>query len=642
MKQLQSFLASPSRAVAILCIGMAAAPGGWAQSPEPGSNPGPRLDSENPHWYSSLTKPYESRTIPPVNVSNTTRLDSLMRAGNLYLSLADAIALAIENNLDVEVQRYEFSFADADLLRAKSGNAIIGIPTSVTSGMPTGATGLLGNLNTGVASSGASTSLVPGITYDPMVTGTVSWGHITTPLSNSVVSGLTDSISTNKTANFGITEGFVTGGYATLSYNNLTQLQNSFTNTYNPATTSSIDLTITQPLLQGFGLAMNNRTIRIARNNLHAADLVFKQQVINVVANVAVLYWNLVYFNNDLDVKRRSVATSIKLLNDNKAQVQVGTLAPIAVVQAEAQVASDQQALVQSETNVLQQETIIKSALSRNGLASQPVASARIIPTDHIQIPEVIETALDKRPELAQSQVQIENSKLNLVGVKNQLLPQLSAVVDLRNSALSGTANALVNPRTGFSIANPAPGVPPSTVPDPFFIGGYGNILGQLFGRNFPNYTVGVQLNIPLRNRAAQANLMTQELNLRQSQLSVQRLINQIRVDVQTALTAVTQARAQYQAAAKARILQEQTADAEVKKLAVGASTPYNVILMQRDMWAAQDAEVQAQATYILAKVQLDWSVGETLERSNVVLDEAKTGHVSKPADALPPLAGGR
>ena len=319
MKQIQSI-------TAVLCVWLVAATPGWAQNQDQDrkEDTTPRLDSESPHWYSRLTNPYQPRIVPPVNVSNSTRLDSLLRAGNLYLSLADAIALGIENNLDVEVQRYEFDFANADLLRAKAGSSILGIPTNVASGTPTGVSGLIGNLNTGIASSGANSSLPLGTSFDPTFTGTVSWGHITTPLSNSVVSGLTDSITTNTLANFGISQGFISGGTATLSYNNQLQSQNSYTNTYNPATTSSLDLTMTQPLLQGFGIAMNNRTIRIAKNNLRAADLVFKQQVVNVVANIAVLYWNLVYLNNDLDVKRRSVATSVKLLNDNKAQVAGG------------------------------------------------------------------------------------------------------------------------------------------------------------------------------------------------------------------------------------------------------------------------------------------------------------------------------
>jgi outer membrane protein len=649
MKHLQPF-------AAVLCVWLTAAAPTYAepqqiQSSDQRSDQSqdavkedttPRLESENPHWYSRFAYPYQARIVPPVNVSNSTRIDALLRSGNLYLSLQDAIALALENNLDIEVQRYEFAFADADLLRAQSGSSIQGIPTAVTSGVPTGATGILGNLNTGVASAGAASSLPLGGSFDPQFTSSVSWGHLTTPLSNTVVSGLTDSITTNKIANFGISQTFITGGTATLSYNNQSQFQNSFTNTYNPATTSSLDLSISQPLLQGFGIGMNNRTIRIAKNNVRAADLVFKQQVINVVANVAQMYWNLVYFNNDADVKRRAIATSVKLVNDNKAQVEVGTLAPISVVQAEAQLATDQQALVVSETNVLQQETILKSTLSRNGLANPAVSTARIICTDRIQIPDVepiepmqdlIERALDNRPELAQSRIQIDNSKLNLEGIKNQLLPQLSAIADLRNNALVGSLNTTPNPATGL--------VPVHSV-DTFFVGGYGSILSQLFSRNFPNYTVGMQLTIPLRNRAAQANMVTSELTLRQSELSVQRLINQVRVDVQTALTAVVQARAQYTASVKARILQEQTADAEVKKLEVGASTPYNVILMQRDLWAAQDAEVQAEATYILARTQLDWATGTTLQKNNVEMDEAKAGHVARTSTTAPPAADGR
>ena len=635
MKQIQPF-------IAVLCVWLMATPVTQAQNQPPQAqqrqeDTTPRLDTENPHWYSRFTNAYMPRIVPPVNVSNSNRLDSLLRGGNLYLSLHDTIALALENNLDIEVERYEFDYANADLLRAKSGASVQGIPTAVTSGMPTGATPIIGGGSAGLPSGGAASSLAPGGSFDPVLTGTSSWGHTTTPLANTIVSGLTTSVSTTKLNDFGISQSFITGGTATLGFNNQNLFQNSFTNLYNPATTSSLDLSISQPLLQGFGLALNRRTLVIAKNNMKAADLVFEQQVLNVVANVSALYWNLVYFNNDLDVKKRSIASSTKLLNDNKAQVEVGTLAPISVVQAEAQLASDQQLLVQSQTNVLQQETVLKSALSRNGLASPSVASARIICTDRILVPDVepiepmqdlVDRALNNRPELAESRIQIDNSKLNLKGIRNQMLPSISAIADLRNNALTGAINVTPNPATGLI---------PVHVGDPFFIGGYGNALQQLFFRNFPNYTVGVQLNIPLRNRAAQANMITQELNLRQNELSVQRLINQIRVDVQTALTAVQQARAQYQAAVKARTLQEQTEAAEEKKLAVGASTPYNVILMQRDMWAAQDAEVQAEAAYILSRVQLDWATGTTLDKNSVKIDEAKAGVVSRPPDQIPP-----
>jgi len=337
-------------------------------------------------------------------------------------------------------------------------------------------------------------------------------------------------------------------------------------------------------------------------------------------------------------VRKKSLSLSEKLYSDNQKQVEIGTLAPIAIVQAEAEVAARQQDLLTSETNVLQQETVIKNTLSRNGIANPAIADAHIIPTDPIRIPEVepvqpvqdlMEKALDSRPELAQSRIAIENTKINLTGTKNALLPVLSAVADVRNNALTGLPNPL-NPR----LNDPLLGSPPN----PVFVGGYSNVLGQLFGRNFPSYSIGLQMNIPLRNRAAQANMATAQLNLRQNELTVQKLVNQIRVDVQNALIAVRQARARHQAAVKSRILQEQTLDAEQKKFSLGTSTPYNVILAQRDLATAQEIEVQAQAAYIQARNPLDLALGTTLDTYNIEFAEAKSGKVSKAPSPLPDL----
>jgi outer membrane protein TolC len=239
--------------------------------------------------------------------------------------------------------------------------------------------------------------------------------------------------------------------------------------------------------------------------------------------------------------------------------------------------------------------------------------------------------ALDNRPDLAQSRVQIDNAQIALTGTRNALLPTLSAVGDMRSNALVGAQNTVIGPvstQTGLLQAPP--------IADPFFVGGYGSVLGQLFGRNFPTYSVGVNLNIPLRNRAAQANIATASLNLRQNQLQVQRQINQIRVDVQNALIAVNQARGQYQAAVKGRVLQEQTLDADQKKLALGATTVFQVIQDQRDLTTAAAAEVTAQAAYAAARVQLDIATGTTLSNNNVEFAEAKAGHVSR-APSTPP-----
>lgn len=647
MKKIQNF-------TALMCVLLAAGPSAvvpqaFAQKPD--DSRGPQLDTERPHWYSGISRNYEPRVVPPVNVSNSGRLDQLLRAGNLYLSLQDAIALAVENNLDVEIERYEFPLAQADVLRAKSGAATQGIPTGVLAGVPAGAGALLGSVNAGLGANGAASPLLNGQSFDPVIIGNVNWGHITAPQSNTVTSGTSALVTVNKTANFGIAQTYATGGTASLTFNNNSAEQNSFRSTVNPAVSSALDLNLTQPLLQGFGIALNRRTIRIAQNNVRAADYVFRQQLTNTVANIVALYWNLVAANSTVNVQNQAVAVAQKLYDDNKKQVEIGTLAPIEIVRAEAQLATAQQALVAAQAVQLQLETVLKSALSRNGLASASVSDAKLILTDPIRVPDVeqvqpiqdlISMALDNRPDLAQSRIQIDNAQIALTGTRNQLLPVLSAVGDVRNNALAGPQNALTGPcgtNTSTCIQTASGLVQPASLADPFFVGGYGDVLRQLFGRSFPTYTVGLNLTIPLGNRAAQANVATASLNLRMNQLQIQRQINQIRVDVQNALIALQQARAQYQAAVKTRILQEQTLDADQKKLALGATTVYQIIQDQRDLTTAAGNEVNAQNAYVGARNGLDVATGQVLQNNSVEFDEAKAGRVSRvstpaPADA--------
>ena len=622
--------------IAVLCSLLAV--GAPIQAQEVDTTRLPRIDpSRKPHWYNPITEPYRSRVVAPVSVSNSTRIDSLLRAGNLYLSLSDAIALALENNLDIELERYEFSLAEADLLRARSGAAILGIPTNVQPGISNGAGALLGSVSSGLAAAGAGSPLGANASFDPVFTGNLNFGHTTTPQSNLVTTGTTALVTNSKLANFGIAQSFASGGTASILYNNITQEQNAFRNNINPFTNSNLDLQITQPLLQGFGLALNNRTIRIAKNNVKAADYIFQQQLTNTVANVVQLYWNLVASISTVGVRQQAVAVAQKLYDDNKKQVEIGTLAPIEIVRAEAQLASAQQALVAAQSAVLQQETVLKSALSRNGLANAETIGARVVPTDPIRIPEqeaiepvqdLMAKALDARPDLAQSRIQIDNAQIALIGTRNAMRPSLNLTGDLRSNGLIGAQNTVTGVLNGV-VQNPP-------LAEPGFIGSYPEGLGQIFQGNFPTYSVGATLNIPLRNRAAQANVETATLNLRQNQLQVQRQINQIRVDVQTALISIQQARAQYEAAVKGRILQEQTLDADQKKLALGATTVYQVIQDQRDLTNAAAAEVAAQAAYAAARVQLDVAAGTTLGSNNVEFGEAKSGRVTKAPSPLP------
>lgn len=647
--------------VAVVCVWLLAAPFSFAQDR--------RIIIEEPGggWLSNLRRPYEKRTVPPIDLSNSSRLESLLRAGKIYLSLKDAIALALENNLDIATQRYGPLQAEADLLRARAGGLLRGVPQSVQNG-PSSAGGnfLLSGGGGGTggggggSSSGGSASGVNGVitqlgpttpNYDPVLQGSIGWQHQTSPQSNIFSYGTTALVATNKTYNFLVTQGFSSGANATLSYNNFSTLQNSGRFDINPYTTSSLDLFVSQPLLQGFGFALNRRQITIAKNNVKLEDFVFRQQVIATVSNVIGLYWDLVSLNASVKVARESLAVSEKLYNDNKKQVEIGTLAPIEIVRAEAEVAAREQDLTVAETNVLEQETIIKNALSRTGVASPSVAEARIIPTDSIRLPEVeavrpvqdlVDSALADRPELAQSRINLENNRINLIGSRNALLPTLNGFVELTNRAQAGSINSLpvlgVNGQpTGFVRGPDCPANICNQV-NGFFVGGYGTVLAQLFGRDFPDYRVGVNLNIPLRNRAAQADYVRDQLNLRQSELALQKQVNQIRVDVQNSLIAVQQARARYQAAVKQRVLEEQTLDAEQKKYALGASTIYQVIQTQRDLATSQSSEVSALSQYSRARVNLDTATGEILKNNDVNIDEAFRGVVSRPPAALPVL----
>ena len=597
MKQVQHY-------VAVLCVLLLAAPAGFAQD----NKTTPRLETDRPHWYSGFTMRYEPKAVPGVNLNSSNRIDSITRAGNIYLSLQDAIALALENNIDLEVTRYQYPLLDTALYKARIG----------------------GN-------NGATGPVIPSL--DPVLTGTINFVHNTTPQQNTVTTGTTALVTTNKIANFGVQQGFLTGGLATLSYNNTTSTQNAFRNSFNPSTTSALDLQITQPLLNGFGLALNNRGIKLAKNNIRGADFSLQSTAITTISNVVTQYWNLVSAVENVRVQQQALDLAQKLLDDNQKQVEIGTLAPLEVVRARSQVAQSNLSLIIAQSAVRTQENTLKTLLSRTGLNNPAFSDAHVIPTDRITIPDsepvqpvqdLYSHAIQSRPELSTARLQIENAQTNLTGTRNAMLPQLNLIGDVRNNALAGSINTTPDPTTGI--------VPRSTA-DGFFVGGYGDVLRQLFGRNFPTYSLGVNLNIPLKNRSAQADMQTAQYNLRVQELSLKKQENQVRTDIQNALVQVQQARESYQAATQARILQEQTLDAEQKKFTLGTSTPYFVVQAQRDLATAQQAEVTARTSYALAKNTLDTAAGMTLERYNVQLDETKQGKISRPASRIPDVA---
>ncbi|MDQ2898831.1 MAG: TolC family protein [Acidobacteriota bacterium] len=611
--------------------------------------------------FSRITGDYRPREVAPINLANSTRLESLLRAGNLYLSLQDVIALALENNIDVETQRYGAMISDVNITRAQAGGALRGVtpqvqtgPTSAQPGQSTGVTqSAAAQASSASNTSGAlvqqTGSLIPNL--DPSIQGLLRFGHASQPQSSQFVTGTSALVLSSDVGNLTYNQGFLTGTTFSFGYADFRQQTNSNRADFNPSRTGSFTLNVTQHLLQGYGIAVNNRNIRIAKNQREAADLQFKEQVITTVTTAMNLYWDLVSFNDDVKAKQQSLAYNQKLYEDNRKQVEIGTLAPIEIVRAEAAVASSQQDLILSQTRVLQQETTLKSYLSKTGVASPALIDAHVIPTDRIRIPDVepiepyqdmVAMALRSRPELSQSRIGVTNAKINLKGSKSQLLPTLDAFAVVANNGLIGTVNPIPVPPGSALLTNPGDltgGTPVlARSVNTFFLGGYGNLFSQLFSRNFPDYSAGLQLNIPLRNRAAQSDYVLDQITVRQSELSLQKQENQVRVEVQNAIIGLQQARAVYQSSVKARVLQEQTLDAEQKKLALGASTIFNVILVQRDLAGAESAEVTALSNYSKARVEIERATGQTLANHNISVEEAFRGTVSRAPSPLPVL----
>lgn len=608
----------------------------------------PPIAPEANNWFAARLLPYKPRQVPPISLTNSSRLDALMGAGDLYLSIRDAVALTLENNLDLELQRYGEQIADNYLLHAQSGGFASPVSVAVTAGP--------GSVTGAPPSAGLQTFLIQPVTQvgfavpslDPTLLASANWAHQTTPQSSNFVTGTAALIQRQDLNTIAVQKYFTTGTLVSLGLNNNSITNNNARAQFEPSTASNLSLNFTQHLLQGFGRSINDRQIRIAKNNREVSDLTFKAQVIATVTAVMNLYWDLVTYQQVVKVQQDAVATGQRLYENNKKQVEVGTLAPIEVTRAEAQIAADQQALTVAQTNVLQQETILKNALSRNGVQNPVLANAHVIPTDRIQVPDVeaitpiqdsTALALSARPELSQFRILIQNQEIGIRATKNALLPTLDFVATIANGGLAGTP---VPPpeacRTNFNSPACTQAIAETrwTPPNPYFAGGYGTALNQLFSRNFPTYMAGFNLTVPIHNRAAQADAITTQLNLRQQQVYMQKMENQVRVEVQNAVIALQQARAQHQAAMQALRLQQQTVDAEEMKLALGASTTYNVILTQRDLVTAQSNLVAAESAYAKARVEINRATGQTLNDNDISIDEAFRGVVARPPSPIP------
>jgi outer membrane protein len=637
----------------ILCYAMALPM--FAQTPE-------IKGSTDRGLFYRLTKNYKPTAVAAISFEDSQRIERLMRAGRIYLSLRDAIALALENNLDIESARLNPKLQQANLQRASAGQLLRNVNNSISQGPSSASLGALAGVNSlGATGSGSNSNSTGGVlsglnvqlsgsaipNLDPTFFFNAQTQHQTSPQTNSFVTGTNALVSAYKNFNVGVQQGFLTGTNVSLGMSNvLGYRQNAPTSDFNNLDQGSLSFSVTQNLLNGFGLAVNNRAIRIAKNQLHISDLTFKQQVIATVNNVVSLYWDLVSFNDSLRVKQQTLELNTQLYTDNKRRAELGALAEIDIIEAEAEVKSSQQDVLTAETQVLQQEMILKGALTRSGYSNPAIVDARIVPTDHLSVPaqdairptqDMISEAFQKRPEIEQSQIGLEDARINMLGTKNNLLPTLSVFANASNNGLSGAVNDLPVPITAGGQVIGYRQRSPGDV-NGFFLGGYTSFLNQLFSRKFPNYSAGFQLNVPLRNRANQADLITDELNYRQSEIQDKQLQNNIKLNVINAQTALKQARAAYETAVQARKLQDQVLAGERRKYELGTSNILNVIQVQRDTTARELTEVDLRNQYNKARTALDNIMGRTLEVNNVDIGEAQKGIVTREPDLIPAI----
>ncbi len=604
-----------------------------------------------PTWQVPDRSVYRTPVVAPVQLQNGRRLEALLQGGKITMSLQDAIAVALENNLDLELVRYAPRLAATDVLRAEAGSALRGIPLSVREGPnglggpAPGPEGTLGGGNTpalnALVGPGVQTDLsilgslplstgpsVP--SFDPTIVANAGWNHTSDPQNSAFLTNLRSLNASMTIANVGLEQGFATGGMLEAGWNNTRQRVNNPLLSLNPATTSSLGLTFTQPLLRGFGPGVSRRYIKIAKNNLQVADYVFRQQVIATVSGVVRLYWDLTSLNEDVLVRQEAVASAERFLADSKNQIEAGTVAPVDVTRAEAELSHRRRDLAVAKSLVRQEEAVLKDYLTRSP-PDAVLADAPVVLTDRMEIPaqepvepldDLVAKALRIRPDIAQARVQIVNSEISLQGSKSALRPALDLVATAQNNGLVGSPNGMPLPVAGGLLGGA--GI------DPFLVGGYGDALSQVFSRSFPDYGVGLRLSIPLRNRTARADVVRDQLAVRQQQIRLQQLQKQVRLEITNALIGVAEARESFESAQSERILQEQTLAAEREKLEAGASTAFYVVQYERDLAAAKSAEVSALASYQKAKAALERAAGTILDDYGVVMDEAARGVVKR------------
>ncbi len=637
-------------ALAVLCPFSAFAQQAPPQNPQPQNAPARAFENidytKARRAFPNVIAPYMPRSVSPPILSNTGRIDQLLRDGKLYLSMDDAVALTLENNLDIGIARYNLNIADTDVLRARSGaNTFFGANQGVVQNTPGGGVGGLGGTvgsgtggttaapgGIGAGTNGlVSSTLGQGVfinSFDPIVSGTIQFDR-NNLLSSSSFSIPVTTQNTNS-YNFSYAQGFQTGTNLAVGFSNTRTTTDSPFSSFSPILSSGFQFKLTQHLLQGFGFLPNTRIIRLTKNNREISDVAFRQQIITTVDQIENMYWDLVFAYENVRVKQEELAFSQKTLSDNQRQVQIGTLAPIEVVRAQNTVATDQQSLIQAQTNLDLQQLLMKNALSRT-LEDPTLADAEVIPTSTMKFPEqepivptqdLVNEALTHRPELAATRIDLNNRELNSKAIRNAMLPSLDLFAYYNGNGLGGAqnpANLCSNqpPGSPFCSLTPAPST------------SYGSTLNQLVNSTAPDKGLGVTLTIPIRNRQEQALQVRSQLEYRQAQMRAQQIENQVRIEVRNAQFSVQQNRAAVQAARAAVELARQSLDAEQKKFNLGASTSTLVLQNESGLATARSNLVSAEAAYVKSRVELDRATGLLLDHTGIVMDDAVRGQVT-------------
>jgi outer membrane protein TolC len=588
---------------------------------------------------------YLPTSIAKASFVNSVRLGDLVKDGKIYLSLADALALAIENNYDIAIARYNLDIADTDLLRARAGSGLRGVSSGVVANTLGGTTSTLAagggpggtSLGSGGAGSGSG-NLVLSTNgagplpqdLDPYLTASIQFDRQRSPST----SFFTGGTSTTNTYNFLMDQGFVTGTDLKFGFNNNYQTTSNGITLYSPTLNSSFKATVTQHLLQGGGIWVNRRFVYQALNDRRITDSSFRQQILYTVNQVESIYWGLVSAYEDVQAKQHALDQSTKLAADNRKQLEIGTLAPLDVVNSDSAVATDKQALISSQSSLNYQQQIIKQAVARN-LNDPALVAAAVIPTDRVSLEELpeetqpiddlVRTAFTQRPELEQAVLTLKNNEITLRGAHNALLPTFDAFAYLGGAGIAGS----VNPNCSAQFyGTECTSITPT---------GYGSAAQNAFNNSAPDKGVGFSLNIPLRNRTAQADQARSLIEYRQSELRLEQLYTQIRMQVVNAQFALTNDRAQVKASVAAEDYAKQSLDAEVKKLRLGASTTANVLLQERNLATAENTLIAANAAYAKDRAGLYQTLASTLQHYGIDLNDAATGTV-KAAPVVPGL----